>query len=220
MAKLARIENAADFARFFSVSHETVEKLELYERLLITWQKAVNLVSPATIPQIWQRHFADSAQLLSLVPDTRIWVDLGSGGGFPGLAIAIMLANQKECCVHLIESNSRKCAFLSEVARQTGAPAKIHNARITDAAATRIIPVADVITARALAPLGELLGEALPFFSKASAGLFLKGREAGVEIAEARKRWVFDLKIHPSISDEEGKILEIRKPVLKRGGEQ
>jgi len=220
VAKLARIENAANFARFFSVSHETLEKLKLYERLLIQWQKAVNLVAPATIPQIWRRHFADSAQLLPLAPDARIWVDLGSGGGFPGLAIAIMLANQKECCVHLIESNARKSAFLSEVARQTAAPAKIHNARITDAAATRVMPVADVITARALAPLGELLGEALPFFSNASAGLFLKGREAGVEIAEARKRWVFDLKIHPSISDEEGKILEIRKPVLKRGGEQ
>ncbi len=217
---MAKIENAADFARAFSVSHETVEKLELYGRLLLQWQKAVNLVAPSTIPEIWQRHFADSAQLLALAPHAKTWVDLGSGGGFPGLAIAIMIANQKECFVHLVESNSRKCAFLSEVARRTGAPARVHNLRIADAAAKRAAPVADVVTARALAPLGALLELALPFFGNASAGLFLKGREAGVEIAEARKRWAFDFEIHTSISDAQGRILEIRKPMLKQGGEQ
>ncbi len=214
------VGNAAEFARAFSVSHETVEKLELYGRLLIQWQKAVNLVAPATIPQLWQRHFANSAQLLRLAPRAKIWVDLGSGGGFPALVIAIMLANQEECCVHLIESNARKCAFLSEAARQTGAPARVHNARIADVAASGAVPAAGVVTARALAPLDALLELALPFFGNASAALFLKGREAGVEIAEARKRWVFNLKIHPSISDAQGQILEIGKPVLIRGGEQ
>jgi 16S rRNA (guanine527-N7)-methyltransferase len=215
----SNIASAADFARAFSVSHETVEKLELYERLLIQWQKAVNLVAPATIPQIWQRHFADSAQLLALAPDAKIWVDLGSGGGFPALVIAIMLANQGDCFVHLIESNARKAAFLSEVVRQTGAPARVHNARIADAAASGAVPAADVITARALAPLDTLLELALPFFSNASAGLFLKGREAQSEIADARKRWVFEVKIHPSISDAQGRILEVRNPGLI-GGEQ
>ncbi len=215
-----KIENSADFARAFSVSHETVEKLELYERLLLQWQKAVNLVAPTTIPQVWQRHFADSAQLITLAPKAKIWVDLGSGGGFPGLAIAIMIANQKECFVHLIESNSRKCAFLSEVARRTGAPARVHNMRVADAASSGAVPVADVVTARALAPLDALLELALPFFGVASSGLFLKGREAGVEIADARKRWTFDLVVHPSISDAQGQILEIRKPMLKQGGEQ
>ncbi len=215
-----RIGNTADFVRAFSVSHETVEKLELYAALLIQWQKAVNLVAPATIPQLWQRHFADSAQLVRLAPHAKIWVDLGSGGGFPALVIAIMLANQQECCVHLIESNARKCAFLSEVARQTGAPARVHNARVAEVAASGAVPAAGVVTARALAPLDALLELALPFFGDASAALFLKGREAGVEIAEARKRWVFDLKIHPSISDAQGQILEIGNPVLIRGGEQ
>lgn len=215
-----RIENAADFARTFSVSHETLEKLELYERLLIQWQKAVNLVAPAAIPQIWQRHFVDSAQLLTFAPEAKIWVDLGSGGGFPALVIAIMLANQKECCVHLIESNARKCAFLSEVARQTGAPARVHNLRIADAALGGRVPPAGIVSARALAPLDALLELALPFFGNASTALFLKGREAASEIAEARKRWVFDLKIHPSISDTQGQILEIGKPVLIQGGEQ
>jgi 16S rRNA (guanine527-N7)-methyltransferase len=217
---MAQIKNAADFARTFSVSHETVEKLALYEQLLIQWQKAVNLVALATIPYIWQRHFADSAQLLALAPHAKTWVDLGSGGGFPGLAIAILIANQKECVVHLIESNSRKCAFLSEVARHTGAPVSVHNLRIADAASSGAVSAGDVVTARALAPLDALLELALPFFGNASAGLFLKGREAGVEIADARKRWTFDMKIHPSISDAQGQILEIGKPMLKRGGEQ
>ncbi len=215
-----KIENAADFARAFSVSHETVEKLELYARLLLQWQKAVNLVAPTTLPQVWQRHFADSAQLITLAPKAKIWVDLGSGGGFPGLAIAIMIANQGECCVHLVESNSRKCAFLSEVARRTGAPARVHNMRIADAAASGAVPAGDAVTARALAPLEALLELAVPFFSDASVGLFLKGREAGVEVADARKRWMFDLKVHPSISDAHGQILEIGKPMLKRDGEQ
>ncbi len=214
------INNAEDFARAFSVSHETVEKLKLYESLLLQWQKAVNLVAPKTLPEIWRRHFANSAQLCALAPQAKTWSDLGSGGGFPGLAIAIMIANQKECSVSLIESNGRKCAFLSEVARRTGAPARVHNMRIADAASSGAVPVADVVTARALAPLDALLELALPFFGNASAGLFLKGREAGVEIADARKRWTFDLRVHPSLSDAQGQILEIRKPMLRQGGEQ
>ena len=131
-----------------------------------------------------------------------------------------MLANQKECQVHLIESNARKCAFLAEVARRTGAPARVHNMRIADAAEKGAVPTADVVTARALAPLDALMELALPFFGVASVALFPKGREAGVEVADARKRWVFDLKIHSSISDAEGQILEIGKPVLNQGGEQ
>jgi 16S rRNA (guanine527-N7)-methyltransferase len=214
------VEGPADFARAFCVSHETVEKLILYERLLGQWQKAVNLVAPGTLSQVWQRHFADSAQLAGLAPDAKIWVDLGSGGGFPALVIAIMLANQKECVVHLIESNARKCAFLAEVVRQTNAPVRVHNVRIADAALSGSVPLANAVTARALAPLDALLELALPFFGTASTGLFLKGREAASEIADARKRWVFDMKIHPSISDAQGQILEAGKPVLIRGGGQ
>jgi 16S rRNA (guanine527-N7)-methyltransferase len=217
---MIKIGSPEDFARAFDVSRETTEKLELYARLLAQWQKAVNLVAPATLGDVWQRHFADSAQLLKLAPAAKIWVDLGSGGGFPGLVIAILLANQQKCAVHLVESHGRKCAFLSEAARQTGAPAYVHNARIADAASSGAIPSPDVVTARALAPLGELLELALPLFGNASAGLFLKGREAATEIAYARKRWNFDVRIHPSISGEDGQILEIRKPMLIRSGEQ
>lgn len=215
-----QICDAEVFGRVFHVSHETVERLKVYASLLEKWQSAVNLVAPNTLPQLWQRHFTDSAQLLNFAPDAKIWVDLGSGGGFPGLVIAILLANQGECCVHLVESNSRKCAFLFEVARQTGARVRIYNARIADAAQSGAIAIPDVVTARALAPLDALLELALPFFGDASTGLFLKGREALSEIADAKRRWAFDVSIHPSMSDAEGKILEIRKPKLIRHGGQ
>jgi 16S rRNA (guanine527-N7)-methyltransferase len=215
------IDTAEDFGRAFSVSHETLEKLLLYERLLRQWQKAVNLVAPATLPQLWHRHFADSAQLVAFVPPrAKILLDLGSGAGFPGLVIAILLANQSDSQVHLIESNSRKCAFLSEVARQTRVPARIHNARAEDVAAAGLARAADVVTARALAPLDALLGLAQPFFGSESTGLFPKGREAGVEVASARQRWDFEVDFHPSISDAQGQVLKIRRPMLKQGGEQ
>ncbi len=212
------ITSAADLARSFALTHETVEKLDLYATLLLQWQKAVNLVAPNTLGEIWQRHMADSVQLLQIAPKTpQTWVDLGSGGGFPGLVIAICLANQADCTVHLIESNGRKCAFLSEVARQTGANARVHNMRIADAARAGAIPPADVVSARALAPLDALIELALPFFGDASAGLFLKGKDAASEIADAKARWAFDATLHPSLSDPGGRILEIRKPRLLTG---
>lgn len=209
-----QITDATKFARSFSVLHETVEKLKIYERLLVQWQKAVNLVAPSTLHYVWHRHFADSAQLLTLAPGAKTWVDVGSGAGFPGLVIAICLANQKECSVHLIESNGRKCAFLSEVVRHTGVAARVYNGRITDVAASGAIPAADVVSARALAPLDALLELTLPFFGAATAGLFLKGREAASEIADARGRWMFRVSSHPSMSDPEGQILEITQPRL------
>jgi 16S rRNA (guanine527-N7)-methyltransferase len=219
--RIARIETARDFAAEFSVSHETLGQLELYARLLGQWQKAVNLVAPNTLPDLWQRHMADSAQLLRYAPpDPRVWVDIGSGGGFPGLVVAILLANQKECSVHLVESNSRKCAFLAEVVRQTGVRAQVHNARIADAARSGMIPHASVVSARALAPLDALLELALPFMGDASAGLFLKGREAASEVVHARRRWVFELETHPSLTGPDSQVLIIRQPKLMQGGEQ
>jgi 16S rRNA (guanine527-N7)-methyltransferase len=216
-----KIASAADFAAAFGVSHETSEKLDLYARLLREWQGVVNLVSPSSLPDLWIRHMADSAQLLKYAPpEAETWVDIGSGGGFPGLVVAILLANQKECVVHLVESNGRKCAFLSEVARRTGAPARIHNARIADLVESRAVPSADVVSARALAPLAALLELAQPLFGDASAGLFLKGREAASEIAAARKFWAFESKCHPSVTDPEGIVLEIRQPKLIEGGEK
>src|SRR5690606_37210828 len=128
---------------------------EIYVDLLRRWQDVKNLVGPRTLDQIWTRHIADSAQLLRLAPDARRWIDIGSGAGFPGLVLAILMREEPDREVHLVESNSRKCAFLRAVSRETGARAQVHAGRIQD-----VLPRlggADVLTARALAPLPELL---------------------------------------------------------------
>lgn len=207
---IAQIHGPAEFASALRVSHETVEKLELYADLLCTWQKAVNLVAPTTLTEIWHRHFTDSAQLLQLASEKRCWIDLGSGGGFPGMVVAILLANQENRIVHLVESNGRKCAFLSEVARRTKAPVVIHEGRIEQIARGGLAGTADVVTSRALAPLNTLLGLAHGFFNENTTGLFLKGREAQVEIDDARRNWRFEYACVPSRTSGEGRIVEIR----------
>lgn len=204
------VKGPSDFQKAFDVPRETVEKLEIYAALLARWQKAVNLVSPATLSDVWHRHFADSAQLATLASAPKSWVDLGSGAGFPGLVIAIHLANHKNCVVHLIESNGRKCAFLAEVARQTGASVRIHEGRIEDIAKSGVIGAADVVSSRALAPLGRLLGLAKGFFDGGTSGLFLKGREALQEIDEAKAQWRFDHRTVPSRTNADGCIVEVR----------
>ncbi len=138
------------------------------------WQTIKNLVGPSTLGEIWTRHIADSAQLLALAPAARHWVDLGSGAGFPGLVIAIMLAGTADAQVHLIESNQRKCAFLREVARDAGAPAIIHAGRIEEVVPTLAGPL-DVVTSRALAPFDQLMGLAGPVLETGALGLFLTG---------------------------------------------
>lgn len=210
------ISGPRDFVSAFDVPRETVEKLETYAALLANWQKAVNLVAPSTIDQIWHRHFADSAQILSRAQDAKCWVDLGSGAGFPGLVIAILLANHEDRVVHLIESNGRKCAFLSEVVRKTGAPAVVHAGRIEEIASKHRVASADVVTSRALAPLNSLLGLACGFFEENTVGLFLKGRDAEQEIDEAAKHWVFEYGCMPSRTSGDGRIVEIRKLVLRK----
>lgn len=208
------IEGPRDFASAFDVPRETVDKLEAYAALLKSWQKAVNLVAPRTIDQIWHRHFTDSAQILAHAPDAKRWVDLGSGAGFPGLVIAILLANHENRNVHLVESNGRKCAFLSEVARRTGAPVTVHKGRIEDIAQGGRIGFVDVVTSRALAPLDSLLGLAYGFFGTDTRGLFLKGRETVQEIAEAQRRWQFEYECTPSRTSGEGSLIEVRKLTL------
>ena len=225
---LPAIDSADSFARQFQVSRETLDKLNLYESLLRKWQPAVNLVAPATLPLVWGRHFADSAQLADLVPDgARILVDLGSGGGFPGLVLAILLqggergrAGKAEVSdgrpgnslqrVILVESDTRKAAFLREVARQTGAPVDILSIRIENCATQLKAPSIDVVTARALAPLDRLLGYAAPLFGVETIGLFLKGRDAQTEIQAARTHWSFDDRLVPSVTDARASIVAIR----------
>jgi 16S rRNA (guanine527-N7)-methyltransferase len=204
------IKGPGDFQDAFAVPRETVEKLELYAALLTRWQKAVNLVSPTTLSDVWHRHFADSAQLAGLASSPKSWVDLGSGAGFPGLVIAILMANHDNCSVHLIESNGRKCAFLADVSRQTGVRVQVHEGRIENIVKSGAIGAADVVSSRALAPLDRLLGLAQGFFGSGTSGLFLKGREASAEVDEARAQWRFDHRTIPSRTNADGCIVEVR----------
>lgn len=210
-ASIAEIKTPDDFARVFGVSRETIDKLQVYEALLRQWQKTINLVAPSTLDHIWSRHFADSAQLFALAPpDAARWLDLGSGAGFPGLVLAIMLAGRDGAKVTLVESDTRKAAFLGEVARRTGASVDIRPERIEKfATQTKLQPV-DVITARALAPLPRLLELASPAFSPQTLGLFLKGREVEAEVAAAREEWAFESTLQPSLTDAGGRIVLIR----------
>lgn len=204
------IDGPDAFAAAFGVSRETVERLETYANLLLKWRNAVNLVAPGTLDDIWHRHFADSAQLVALAgDDARVWLDLGSGGGFPGLVVAIMLANRRGSVIHLVESNARKCAFLRDVSRATGATVEIHDTRIETLSGADTVLRADVISARALSPLERLLGQAAPFFGPDSRGLFLKGRNAEQEVRAARRRYAFEATLHPSRTEKSARIVEI-----------
>ncbi len=198
---------AGNFVSDINVPRETLERLKRYADLLEKWQKSINLVGPNTLPDLWRRHMLDSAQLLSHVPTeadpSRVWLDFGSGAGFPGLVIAIMTGEQ----VHLVESNGKKAAFLREVIRVTKAEnAIVINRRIED-----IAPFpADIITARAFAPLDRLLKYAAPFWQQKTVGLFLKGQHVDEELTEAAKYWIIDADQMPSRSDAAGKILVTR----------
>jgi 16S rRNA (guanine527-N7)-methyltransferase len=214
-----RIDGPDAFARLFAVSRETIARLELYESLLQRWQKAVNLVAPRTLGDIWHRHFADSAQLARLMPPEAIGlVDLGSGGGFPGLVLSIVLAERAPIRVILVESDARKAAFLREVARQTGVAVDIVSTRIESRETqAKIVPV-DVVTVRALAPMRRLLGLAAPLFAAGTLGLFLKGRDVQREIDEARADWRFEVELVPSLTEINGHVAVVRKLAAKTEG--
>jgi 16S rRNA (guanine527-N7)-methyltransferase len=214
-----RIDGPDEFQRAFSVSRETTDRLVLYEALLGQWQKAVNLVAPKTLTEIWHRHFADSAQLARLVPpNAQNLLDLGSGGGFPGLVLAIVLMERGPLRVTLVESDTRKAAFLREVARQTGVPVDILPMRIENSETQRRVGQVDVVTVRALAPLSRLLGLAAPFFAPRTVGLFLKGRDLHGEISEAREGWRFDVELVASLTDAQGQIAVVRNVAAKTEG--
>lgn len=219
------ISSPADFARDFSVSRETLSRLVTYETLLRQWQKAVNLVAPSTLNDIWHRHFADSAQLLvHASPGAKTWVDLGSGAGFPGLVLAILLAERPSATsVTLIESDVRKAAFLRETVRQTGLSTtntgmKIIVGRIEDLATQDMLSQVDIVTARALAPLDRLLSYAFPLFGPETTGLFLKGNMARQEISDAERAWSFMYDLAPSRTHGGGCVAIIRDvKALNRG---
>ena len=224
-AEIRQISTPADFAAVFDVSRETLDRLAVYEALLRQWQKAVNLVAPSTLDAIWHRHFADSAQSVRLAPQARSWADLGSGAGFPGLVVAFLLADPRLQSSHsplrgaergpashvtLIESDSRKCAFLREVARKTGITVDILSTRIEQAATHTKLESPEVVSARALAPLDRLLGLAAPLFTPATVGVFLKGRDAAAEVETAAKAWTFAVEMIPSLTEASGRVVVVR----------
>ncbi|MGO4570783.1 16S rRNA (guanine(527)-N(7))-methyltransferase RsmG [Microvirga sp. 2TAF3] len=191
----------------FDVSRETSDKLAFLESELRRWQAIKNLVGPGTLDQIWERHIADSLQLYTLMPDARLWLDLGSGAGFPGLVLAIA-GFERGLEVHLVESNSRKCAFLRHIARLTGVHAKVHEARL-ETVIPDFVGRADVVSARALASLGRLLEWTEPLLKTGTTGLFPKGRDVEAELTEAGESWKFEAEILPSRTDSEARILRI-----------
>lgn len=183
--------------RLIHVSRETQQRLDSLVALLFHWQNRINLVAPATLPEVWTRHVADSLQLPALVEGAKLWIDLGSGGGFPGLPLACSLAEQAGAHIHLVESNHKKAAFLREAVRALALPATVHAERIEDFAA-RFAPAADVVTARALAPLAKLLTYAAPLLKTGTRGLFPKGQDVEAELTEAAKYWTIDYELAPS----------------------
>lgn len=188
------------------VSSEIQKRLDAFVELLLRWQCTTNLVAPSTLPTLWTRHIADSLQLLALAPDATTWVDLGSGGGFPGIPIACALGTKGT--VHLVESNGKKAAFLREAVRALTLRAEIHAMRAENFGETWP-GRADVVTARALAPLKTLCGQALPLIAKGAIGLFPKGQDVAAELTEAAKYWRIEASQVPSRTAPGGCVVRI-----------
>jgi 16S rRNA (guanine527-N7)-methyltransferase len=190
------------------VSRETVDRLDRFVELLLEWQAKTNLVAPSTLPTVWTRHVSDSLQLLAIAPSAKTWVDLGSGGGFPGVVLACALAPTPGAHVVLIERNAKKAAFLREALRVTGAPGTVRPTDVTDVVDRLADPV-DCITARALAPLNQLIAFAEPLMKRGAKALFLKGQDVDAELTEATKYWKIDPRLHASRTGGHGWIVEL-----------
>lgn len=191
------------------VSRETDARLDALVALLLERRTHLNLIAPSTVPQIWTRHVADSLQLVGLAGDARVWVDVGSGAGFPGLVIACALAEQPGTQVHLVESVGKKAAFLREAVAVTGAPAVVHHMRMEKFVETCRDGV-DVVTARAVSPLRSLLEVCFPLLRGGALGLFPKGQDVEAELTEASKYWKLTADLVPSRTDLKARIVRVR----------
>jgi 16S rRNA (guanine527-N7)-methyltransferase len=198
------------------VSRETLARLDRFVETLLDWQQRTNLIAASTVPKLWTRHVADSLQLLDLAPAARVWADLGAGGGFPGLVIACALADISGSKVYLVESNGKKAAFLREAARLAGAPAIVRHERITHFAA-HVPERIEVVTARALAPLADLLAESVPLLKTGAQGLFPKGQDVEAELTQAAKYWSIEAQLVPSRTDPHGRIVVVSQAERRRG---
>lgn len=218
-SEIGEIRGPDDFAAAFKVSRETLDRLKTYETLLRQWQPVVNLVATGTLDGVWHRHFADSAQLSPLVPENaQKLVDLGSGAGFPGLVLAILLAETGVARCSLVEADQRKAAFLREVVRRTGIAVDIIVSRIENTETQAIVGTADVVVARALAPMGRLLSLAKSYYGPETVGIFLKGRDLQRELDEALRVWSFEAQLSESWTGGGGQIAVIRRLMAKTEG--
>ncbi len=204
---MSQQEGRAAFAEQTGVSRETLDRLDIYAQALTRWNPRINLVAPSTLKDLWTRHFLDSAAVQALCPrDPGHWVDLGSGGGFPGAVVAILAAEtHPDQHVTCIESDQRKAAFLRNVSRETGVPFTVLASRIESAPPQN----ADVISARALAPLPQLLALAAPHLAPHGTCLLQKGARHAAETRQALEYWRFTLETCPSGTDPGSAILKI-----------
>jgi len=204
-AAVAPPRTAAEFRAAWGASDAQMADLNAYLDLLAEWNEKMNLVGPSALAEFWPRHAWDSAQLLRLKPEAKLWADLGAGAGFPGLVLAILLKETPGAKVHLVESMAKRCRFLSEVVQKLNLPAQIHNARAEDLG-IRV----DIVTARACAPLPRLLGYAEPYLKRGATGLFLKGQDVVAELTEATKYWKFEAELSVSSSHPDGRVLQVK----------
>src|SRR5581483_2875712 len=203
---------AADRARALAltpVSRETAARLDRFVELLLDRQRRINLVAPSTLPVLWTRHVADSLQLLDIAPATRVFVDIGSGGGFPGLPIACALAERAGAHVHLVESIAKKAAFLAEAVSVTGAPATVHATRFENIG-DRLVPPPEMVLARAVSPLKLLLDQSYPLLRRGAQALFPKGQDVEAELTEASKYWNITATLVPSRTDPRARIVHVQ----------
>lgn len=199
------VTDAASFQATTGASDRAMEDLRRFREMLTDWNEKMNLVGPASLPNFWNRHAWDSAQLLTYAPDARIWADLGAGAGLPGVVLAILLKDTEGGQIHLVESMAKRCRFLTEVVSELDLPAQIHNARAEDLSLK-----VDIVTARACAPLDRLLGYARPYFKRGATALFLKGQDVVSELTHASKYWKFNSDLKPSLSDPRGFVLQVK----------
>lgn len=194
-----------EFRALTGASDTAMADLKRFETLLGEVNAVMNLIGADTLPDVWNRHFWDSAQLLDLAPKALTWADLGAGAGFPGVVLAILLKGREGAHVWLIDSLGKRCRFLQSVVDDLELPATVINGRAED---QRI--ACDVVTARAVAPMERLLGFALPYLQEGALGLFMKGEKAELELAQARQVWHFQSNLTVSRSDPRGRIVSVR----------
>ena len=202
----AALFDARAFQAATGASEAVLADLEAFRTLLEDWNGRMNLVGPSALGEFWLRHAYDSAQILAIEPEALTWADLGSGAGFPGIVLAILLKGRPGAHVHLIESQAKRGRFLSHVVEQLALPATVHNAR-----AESLTLKVEVVTARACAPLVRLLGYAWPYLRTGARAVFLKGQDVDAEVQEATRYWKFEAQLRQSLTHPQGRIVQVKR---------